>query len=364
MGRRRCYSVEGRDCVIGPLHLLTQRPAKRLSRLNTKPLVCTALSERGRALPALSTTRSEGRKQFSLASKKYFNTLSDSEKRCEPPLTALLPAQRRDRGSLGPPAPQETAGTGRPLAGGEGERKGGGCTHLASSSSGVAGHLAARRAVTGCEEEAGAVPQGHGRAHSKASRSAGGSSSAQPAMRSSGARGTPSPARPPRPGVCPAHMAMALSYWLSRASALCYWPTRRPISGLRHINSGAAPGAVTRGAGTAQAQKERYCPLRSEARVAPPLRRRRGNPVIFNYFYFSGEFRVVQCESVNYVGCLRLGCRWLRRDMALALPRWPCPAGLLSLGLHYLQTVVNILLWVSSFRHNIHTQLFLWEGDI
>lgn len=64
-------------------------------------------------MPARFTTRSEGRKEFSLASKKYFNTPSDRGKRCEPPLTALLPAQRRDRGSLGPPAPQETAGTGQ-----------------------------------------------------------------------------------------------------------------------------------------------------------------------------------------------------------------------------------------------------------
>lgn len=121
-----------------------------------------------------------------------------------------------ERGSLGPPAPQETAGTGRPPAGGEGERRAGGCTHLASSSSGVAGHFAARRAVTGCEEEAGAVPQGHGRALSRESSSAGGSSGAQPAMRSTGARGRPAPHGPRRCGVCPAHTAMPLSYWLHR----------------------------------------------------------------------------------------------------------------------------------------------------
>lgn len=69
---------------------------------------CTAPSQRGRASPARSTL-SEGRKQLSLTAKNYFNTSSDREKLCQP----SFPLSGGKRGSLRPPAPQETAGTGR-----------------------------------------------------------------------------------------------------------------------------------------------------------------------------------------------------------------------------------------------------------
>lgn len=103
---------------------------------------------------------------------------------------------------------------------GSGGRQRGGCTHLASSSSGVSGHFAASRAVT-AGGEAGAPRQGQGQssARSRAS-SASGVSSAAAAIRGRAGR-APRPPPPPHRNISgPAHAPLSSYYWLRRAIAV------------------------------------------------------------------------------------------------------------------------------------------------
>lgn len=129
------------------------------------------------------------------------------------PHAAPAPPASRPAASAAPvPVPVPTPGSGG--------RQRGGCTHLASSSSGVSGHFAASRAVT-AGGEAGAPRQGQGQssARSRAS-SASGASSAAAAIRGRAGR-APRPPPPPHRDISgPAHAPLSSYYWLRRAVAV------------------------------------------------------------------------------------------------------------------------------------------------
>lgn len=126
------------------------------------------------------------------------------------------------------------------------------------------------------------MPQGHGRAPRRASSSAGGSSGAQPAMRSSGAPGRPVPHWP---GARPARTATPLSYWLRRALGVALLVSGEANQLLTEKNQGGGRRRDTRRQECASARAA-LPPLSALRRLWPrPICRHQAIPLFLIFFF-------------------------------------------------------------------------------